>query len=146
VERGRLRRPWGLVILSVAKDLCRCGRQRAQDLKAAIQALTQAVEVYQGDVLPSCYDEWIIPVRDRLRQAFLQALDRLIGLLEGERDYATAISMAQRLLRLDPLHEATYRQLMDLYAASGDRASALRTYHTCTTVLERDLKYAPSPI
>ncbi|TME05400.1 MAG: hypothetical protein E6I80_17170 [Chloroflexi bacterium] len=156
MERGRLRRPWGLVILSVAKDLCRCGSQRAlteadeaeraQDLKAVRRALTRAVEVYQGDVLPSCYDEWIIPVRDRLRQAFLQALDRLIGLLEGERDYATAISMAQRLLRLDPLHEATYRQLMDLYAASGDRASALRTYHTCTTVLERDLKYAPSPI
>ena len=143
-----------VVILSVAKDLCRCGRQRAlteadeaersRDLKAAIQALTQAVEVYRGDLLPSCYDEWIIPVRDRLRQAFLQALDRLIGLLEGEREYATAISMAQRLLRLDPLHEATYRQLMDLYAASGDRASALRTYHTCTTVLERELGAEPA--
>ena len=106
-----------LVILSVAKDLCRCGRQRAlteaveaeraQDLKAARRALTQAVKVYQGDVLPSCYDEWLIPERDRLRQAFLRALERLIELLEHERDYATAISMAQRLLRLDPLHEAT---------------------------------------
>jgi len=58
VERGRLRRPWGLVILSVAKDLCRCGSQRAlteadeaeraQDLKAVRRALTRAVEVYQG--------------------------------------------------------------------------------------------------
>ncbi len=81
--------------------------ERAQDLKAARRALTQAVKVYQGDVLPSCYDEWLIPERDRLRQAFLRALERLIELLEHERDYATAISMAQRLLRLDPLHEAT---------------------------------------
>ncbi len=117
--------------------------ERAQDLKAARRAFTRAVEVYQGDVLPSCYDEWIIPVRDRLRQAFLQALDRLIGLLEGEREYAAAIGVAQRLLRLDPLHEAAYRQLMRLYAASGDRASALRTYHTCTTVFERELGTEP---
>ena len=118
--------------------------ERVQDLRATCQALTRAVEVYRGDLLPSCYDEWIIPERDRLRQAFLRALERLIGLLEREREYATAISMAQRLLRLDPLHEATYRQLMDLYAASGDRASALRTYHACTTVLERELGAAPS--
>ncbi len=118
--------------------------EHVQGLKAARQALTQAVEVYHGDLLPSCYDEWIIPERDRLRQAFLHALDRLVGLLEGEREYATAIGIAQRLLRLDPLHEATYRQLMRLYTASGDRASALRTYHTCTTVLERELGAEPS--
>ncbi len=116
----------------------------AYDLKTARQALQQAVELYHGDLLPGCYDEWIIPERDRLRQAFLQSLDRLIGLLEGERDYPAAISMAQRLLRLDSLHEATYRQLMRLYAASGDRASALRTYHNCTTTLERELGAEPS--
>ena len=117
--------------------------EQAQNFKAAREALTQAVESYQGDLLPGCYDEWIIPERDRLRQAFLQALDRLIGLLEGERNYAAAISMALRLLRLDSLHEATYRQLMRLYAASGDRASALRIYHTCATTLERELGAEP---
>jgi serine/threonine protein kinase len=136
--------PWTLDVQDFERTLSRAHEaEQAKDLKAAREALTQAVELYQGDLLPGCYDEWIIPERDRLRQACLQALDRLIDLLEDERDYATAISMALRLLRLDSLHEATYRQLMRLYAASGDRASALRIYHACTTILERELGAEP---
>ena len=41
------------------------------------------------------------------------------------------------------LDEDTYRRLMHLYAVSGDRAAALRTYHTCVTVLERELATEP---
>ena len=82
--------------------------------------------------------------RERLRQAFLSALERLILLLEQTGDYAAAIGYAQRLLRHDPLHEAMYQHLMRLHALSGDRASAVRVYHTCTTILERELGVEPS--
>jgi len=102
------------------------------------QALVQAVDLYRGDLLPSCYDEWILPERDRLRQAFFKALERLIVLLEEDHDDEAAIGAALRLLRHDPLHEETYRHLMRLYAVRGDRASALRTFHTCATILERE--------
>jgi DNA-binding SARP family transcriptional activator len=36
--------------------------------------------------------------------------------LEQKRDYDAALMAAQQLLRQDPLQEATYRQLMRLYA------------------------------
>src|SRR5262249_43485914 len=75
-------------------------------------ALELAVKRYRGDLLPSCYDEWILPDRDRLRQALFNALGRLIELQEQERDYSMAIATAQRLLRYDPLQESTYRHLM----------------------------------
>src|SRR6266700_4224874 len=65
-------------------------------------------------------------------------------LLEQERDYPAAIRAAQHLMRQDPLHEATYRQLMRLHALCGDRAAALRTYHSCASRLERELGTAPS--
>ncbi|MCI0354796.1 MAG: AfsR/SARP family transcriptional regulator, partial [Acidobacteria bacterium] len=107
--------------------------------------LEQAVTLYQGDLLPSCYDDWLLSERERLQQMFVAALERLILLLETERDYRPAIRYAQRLLQHDPLHEATYQHLMRLHALSGDRVSALRLYHTCTTVLERELGVAPSP-
>lgn len=99
--------------------------------------------MYQGDLLPSCYDEWILPERDRLRQMYLQALQQLVLLYEQERDYDAAIIMTQCLLRHDPLHEAAYQQLMRLYALQGNQAAALRVYHTCTTVLERELAVEP---
>jgi DNA-binding SARP family transcriptional activator len=111
---------------------------------AVLEGLKQAVALYQGDLLPSCYDDWIIPQRESLRQAFQDALEQLVGILEEQRDYTAAIQYAQRLLRYDPLHEATYRCLIRLYALNGDRANALRSYHTCTTNLQRELEVEPS--
>jgi hypothetical protein len=109
-----------------------------------LQALERATTFYKGDLLPSCYDEWIIPHRERYHQANLNALEHLIRLLEENHDYHSAIQNAQRLLRYDPLHESTYRDLIRLHAVNGDRASALRVYHTCTTILQRELDVMPS--
>jgi DNA-binding SARP family transcriptional activator len=62
-----------------------------------------------------------------------------------EGDYQGAIRIAQRLQREDPLQEASYRHLMRLYAASGNRAAAVRTYQRCVAVLERELAVEPGP-
>ncbi len=105
--------------------------------------LEQAVSLYSGDLLPSCYDDWLLPHRERLLQAYLRALERLVEILEGQRQYDTAIRYAGRLLRHDPLHEAGYRRLMRLHALKGDRAGALRVYHTCATALQRELGVEP---
>jgi DNA-binding SARP family transcriptional activator len=108
-------------------------------------ALDGAVAHYTGDLLPDCYDEWILPERERLRNAYAQALAELTLLAESERDYPAAIAYARRLLRHDPLHEASYRRLMRLLALTGDRASALQNYHTCATLLHRELGVEPGP-
>lgn len=112
---------------------------------AKIAALEQAVAAYTGDLLPGYYDDWVLPVRERLAQTFVGALEALILLHEERRYYAKAIAHAQRLLRYDPLHEATCRHLMRLFALTDDRAAALRVYHTCASALERELAVAPSP-
>jgi DNA-binding SARP family transcriptional activator len=54
------------------------------------------------------------------------------------------VQLAERLLQGDPLREATYRQLMRLHRARGDHARALRVYHSCSAVLERELGVEPS--
>ena len=36
--------------------------------------LFRAVDLYRGDLLPSCYDEWIAPERERLREMFVGAV------------------------------------------------------------------------
>jgi DNA-binding SARP family transcriptional activator len=114
------------------------------DRQATQAALERAVDLYHGDLMPSCYDDWILPERERLRQAFTEALERLEQLLESQGDPRAAIAYAQCLLRQDPLREETYRALMRLYAACGDRAGGLRVYRTCGTVLERELGIEPS--
>jgi DNA-binding SARP family transcriptional activator len=108
------------------------------------KALEKAVALYTGDLLPSCYDDWIISRREGLRQVYLTAMDRLVHILEEQREYQASISYAQKLLRYDPLNETAYRNLIRLYALNDDRASALHVYHTCNSVLLRELNVEPS--
>lgn len=107
-------------------------------------ALREAVQMYTGDLLDGCYDEWLLGERDRLRNRQLDALAELAGLCEAGGDPAEAISYVERLLRGDPLREDAYRQLMRLHNACGDRVRALRAYHVCSSTLERELGVEPS--
>ena len=101
--------------------------------------------LYGGELLPGCYDDWLLAERDRLAQAYGPALEQLAALYEEGRDYRQAIGHAQALLRHDPLHEPAYALLMRLHALNDDRAAALHTYHTCATVLRRELDVEPGP-
>ncbi len=104
--------------------------EQVGDQGTARASFIEAVERYQDDLLPGWYDDWVLLERERLRQAFLAGLEKLVVRLEQANEYMAAIGYAQRLLRHDPLHEATYQHLMRLHARSGDRASAVRVYRT----------------
>lgn len=107
------------------------------------QSLTAAADLYEDDILPAVYDDWITPVREEYRRRIIDVLRRLITIHEDARDYAGAIPRAERLVALDSLSEAHYQALMRLHAANRDRASALRTYHQCMRVLRREMGVEP---
>ncbi|MCA9954878.1 MAG: AAA family ATPase, partial [Anaerolineales bacterium] len=107
-------------------------------------ALQQAISLYAGDFLPDHYDDWVLLRRESLRQQYLDCLGQYLQILEEQRNYNGAIKTAKQLLQADPLHEAAYRRLMRLQALAGNRAGALRTYHTCVATLQRELDVAPS--
>lgn len=109
-----------------------------------ISELERAVELYRGDLLPQCYADWILPIRERLRQKYLNALVQLIELLKAQGDYHAALVYAQQLLQLEPLQETTYQLLMRLHAAQGDRSSMLRVFRQCELVLHQELRAEPS--
>ncbi len=107
-------------------------------------AFAEAVGLYSGDLLPDCFDDWVLVERERLHELFIEALERVIVDLEDRHLYTAAVAEAHRLLSIDPLHEDVYRCLLRLYAIRGDRAAALRTYQDCETLLKRELGVAPS--
>jgi DNA-binding SARP family transcriptional activator len=104
----------------------------------------QALSIYQGDLLPACYDDWIVPERERLRQQCLTARRKLAHLLEQQRDYGAALQVAQALLQIDPLDESTYVTLMRLHDLNHDRPAARRIYQTAVETLQRELGVEPS--
>lgn len=107
--------------------------------------LETAVSYYTGDLLPGNYEDWIIPRREALRQAYQEALHQLVILLEQNGNFRAAARYAQSLIQHDPLDETAYVQLMRLQALSGDRAGVRRAYEQCVTALRRELDVEPGP-
>ncbi len=109
------------------------------------ESLRRAVEIYAGDLFPECFDDWIVPMRERLRERFLGVLERLAEAFERERDYRGALPLAKQIHESDPLNEESVLRLMRLLALSGDRAAALAVYHRFATSLARETGVEPSP-
>jgi DNA-binding SARP family transcriptional activator/tetratricopeptide (TPR) repeat protein len=117
--------------------------RRAGDEAAGRRHLDRAVSAYGGPLLPSSYEDWVLAERDRLHAGAVEALERLLALAESDTDDG-ALRYGEELLRLEPLRESAYRQLMRLRARRGERAEALRVYRACEAVLARELGVAPS--
>jgi DNA-binding SARP family transcriptional activator/tetratricopeptide (TPR) repeat protein len=119
--------------------------RRADGTDGFLRAAERAVSAYGGDLLPGLYEDWVQPERDRMRHTCVGLLDRLASELQARGQFHLALRHARRRIEVEPLEEAGYRLVMTLEAESGDRAAALRTFHRCTSVLERELGAAPSP-
>jgi len=109
-----------------------------------LSRLTHVVELYTGLLLPDCYDDWIIPFRQKYQRAVEEVLERLVTALANQQAYAEGARYAQQLLDLDPLEETSYQHLMRLRNLRGDRAGALRVYYDCVRILKRELGVEPS--
>ena len=102
-----------------------------------------AARLYSGDLLPACYDDWVLEERAKLRAEAYGALVRLTEEAAERNDNKATIRYAQRIIELEPTDEAAVRILMAAHLALGDRAAALRAYHRCAEALERDVAAAP---
>nr|MDQ2999180.1 hypothetical protein [Chloroflexota bacterium] len=80
-----------------------------------IDQLRTAVELYRGDFLEDCYDDWALYERERLREQYLSALQRLLAADQAQQAYDLALQSALRLAQADPLREEAHRALMRLY-------------------------------
>ncbi len=117
----------------------------ANDPAREIQSLTTAAQLYEDDLLPALYDDWLTPVREDYRGRISEVLRRLAALFEERKEYAAAIPCAERLVAMDPLCEPYHRLLIRLHAANNDRSSALRAYHQCMRALRREMGVEPGP-
>lgn len=116
----------------------------------ASDQLELATATYQGDFLDGFYvdgspafEQWVLFERERLRTLALFAWQQQIEQMTTRGQLQAAISAAQRLLELDPLHEPAHRQLMRLLAQVGHRSAALAQYVTCRNLLATELAAIP---
>lgn len=109
----------------------------------AVGDLELAARLYAGDLLPACYDDWVMAERAKLRAEAYGVFVRLTDEAAGRDDHEATIRHAQRVIDLEPTDEAAVRIQMEAHLALGDRGAALRSYHRYAEALERDLAVEP---
>src|SRR6266540_3381401 len=114
------------------------------------EPLAEAVALHRGDFLAGFalrdapeFEDWQLAEADTLRRELAAALQRLVDAEAVRGRWQAAIADAERWLALDPLHEPAHRQLMRLYAWSGQRGAAMRQYRACVRILDEELGVSP---
>jgi predicted ATPase/DNA-binding SARP family transcriptional activator len=132
---------------------CRAHGHRLDEIcSECLSSLTQAADLCRGDFLAGFslkdsaeFDEWQTLQTESLRHEAASVFERLSRGLAAAGDLDAAIAYARRWLATDTLHEPAHRQLMQLYAAAGQRSAALRQYDECVRILQEELGVRPHP-
>jgi DNA-binding SARP family transcriptional activator len=114
------------------------------------QAAAQAIKLYRGEFLEGVVvrdlngEEWLAAERDRFRRLAKSALENVLTFQLESGEFDKAEESGERLVSLDMLNESSWRTLMQVYAARGNRNHALMAYKRCCEVLNKELGVEPS--
>lgn len=123
-----------------AEGLAKADRSPAE----ADALLDSAAALYRADLLLDVPDDWVVGLRDQLRDDVIDALDTLIAIRERAGRLGAALTSARRLVEIDPQREVSYRHLMRLSGRSGDRTAALEAFSACVAMLKNEYGVEPS--
>lgn len=104
----------------------------------------KAIDLVQGQYLEDFGADWVLPKRERLRQAFLSAALVLANLYSKEGHLPKAVETCQRALAQDCTFEAAYRLLMQIYHRMGDKPSVIHIYNACKKNMQKVFDLPPS--
>jgi DNA-binding SARP family transcriptional activator len=119
--------------------------ETAGDLATATGEYELALALYQGDFLADDpYEAWPVLIRERLRVAYLDALDRLSQIYFGQSAYNSCGMMCQLILARDACREDAHCRLMRCYSRQLQDHLALRQYQVCVQALNDELGIDPT--
>jgi DNA-binding SARP family transcriptional activator len=101
--------------------------------------------LWEGELLPGWYDDWVIFERERLNQLRLHALELAASLLTQRGQLDVAVQLALEAVRTEPLRETANAVLMSVYLAEGNVSDAVHQYVLFRDLLQRELALEPSP-
>ena len=99
----------------------------------------------QGFILKDApaFENWQLSQNEQMRRELGNVLDRLLDASIALDRLDDAATVAEERIALDPLNEPTYRALMRVHAAKGERGGVVATYRALVATLDRELGVEP---
>jgi len=119
--------------------------KNSDDELISMNYFKEAIRLYKDDFLiEDLYNEFIIRERERLQQLFLEAANQLMKYYYRQGDYKSTISLANKMLSIDPYFESAYLYKMKGYHQIGRREFSIKTYRKCKEILNEELNIDPN--
>jgi DNA-binding transcriptional activator of the SARP family len=119
--------------------------KRIQELRAPdFKKMQFAADIYEGNLLEGCYQDWCVFERERFQTMQLMLLDKLVQYCELHQLHDVGLDYGLEILRHDRTYERAHRQLMRLYFLNGNRTQALHQYARCVMTLREELGVEPA--
>lgn len=110
----------------------------------ADQDLEAEVSVYEGELLPGFYEDWILLERDRLNAAYERKMQHFLTQLVNEQRWQDAVEWAERWIAQGHVPEAAYRTLLFAHAAMGEISKVEAVFQRCLEALRDQIGVEPS--
>jgi len=115
-------------------------------LTEAVSLGEKAASLYRGELFADePYADWCLLERANAERRFLDLARALADASDRLGDHDRAVDWLRRALSVDPLLEDVHRSLIELLAAMGRPAEALKQYRACERALREQLGAEPMP-
>ncbi|MEA3397588.1 MAG: BTAD domain-containing putative transcriptional regulator, partial [Chloroflexota bacterium] len=102
-----------------------------------------ALALYRGDLLPDCFDDWLLLEREALHLEYVRRLLRTGSRLLERRQFEAALPLTQLLVQEEPFDEGALRTMMRAHTALGQRGAALAAYECFVELAADELGIEP---
>ena len=96
------------------------------------------------ELIPDCYEDWVVLERERFRQLRLHALEAVCDRMILAGRHAAAVRAGLAAVEGEPLRESAQRALIRAHLAEGNAGEALGQYRRFESLLRKELGLTPS--
>lgn len=102
-------------------------------------------EFLEGVYLKKCleFNDWVFYMREKYQRMYLDMLHSLSRAYVLGKNYLKAIEVLEVMIRLNPLQEELYVEIIQIYLKMGNRKKALYQYQKCCDMLRDELNVSP---
>lgn len=114
--------------------------KQTRDMKISMGHYERATDLYQGDFLEEDpFEPWCESERDRYKQMYLTALEKIMEYREFQKDYSGSIRVANTYLQKDKYAETIIRKLMHYHSLTGNRPMITQIYEKFKQTIQAEL-------
>ncbi|MFW5708866.1 MAG: AfsR/SARP family transcriptional regulator [Chloroflexota bacterium] len=95
----------------------------------------RAIDLYRGPFLQGHDERWIVERRVEFRDGYVEALSGTASIMNALGRKEVALSLLQKALSANPLHQPVHREVMTLYAELGRRSEIASHYQQLSEAL-----------